>query len=166
MKEVCNESGKSLLHTAIDRGHFKVAELLINHGADLDKQDNDKNTLLHLAAKLDSQDEELVNLLIEKGGREQLKKQNNNKDTPLHIALRNRHVKTVELLLDHQPPMSITNEKGDTPLHLAAQSGDLTCAKMILDKSEHLVFEENRDKHLPLHKAMKGKCNLFYSISL
>ena len=158
INEVCY--GKSLLHTAIDMSHLKIAELLINRGADLDKQDNDGNIPLHLAAVKGSQHEKLVKSLIEKGDKEQLSRQNNKGNTPLHIAAKTGHFRVVQLLLDHQVPVEITNYDGDTPLHLSAQSGDATCVKMILDKDKSLVHWENSEGHLPLHKAIAGKCNL------
>ena len=94
INEVHKESGKSLLHTAIDHGHVKVTELLINLGADLNKHDNDGNPQLHLFAQLNSQNEELAKLLITKGNKQKFRIQNNDADTPLHIAIESRHFET------------------------------------------------------------------------
>ena len=145
-----------MLHIAADQGHEEVVTFLIKKvPVELfRKKDHNGDTPLDTA--LQNGHRKTVESLI--GCQPQVETQRWH--IPLHTAIEKRQFKTVESLLDHQTPVRIKNGEGDTPLHLAAQSGDVSCAKMIFDKDNYLMLEENDDGQLPLHKAIKGRCNL------
>lgn len=47
----CDEHGSTALHRAIQKGHSKIATILLEHEEDLvNAEDNDRNTPLHIAA--------------------------------------------------------------------------------------------------------------------
>ncbi|KAA3679404.1 uncharacterized protein DEA37_0010633 [Paragonimus westermani] len=46
-------------------------------------------------------------------------------DTPLHDAIAGQDVRLVELLLKHNPDLTITNNSGQNPLHYATVLGEV-----------------------------------------
>ncbi|MBX9889903.1 MAG: ankyrin repeat domain-containing protein [Amoebophilaceae bacterium] len=70
------------LHLAACDGHEQVVELLLNHGATVDKQDNRNNTALHYATRVGN--EEIVNMLLDKHAK--VNKINAAGDTAFHIG--------------------------------------------------------------------------------
>jgi len=80
----------------VKRNHRKVAELLLERGADVNAADTLFNTPLHLAALVDNQ--EVVKLLIERGA--DVNARNNRGWTPLHIAAYWNHPELAELLIE------------------------------------------------------------------
>jgi ankyrin repeat protein len=89
------EKGRTALHLAADRGHPKVAETLVAHGADVNARDDGKFTPLHLAA-IGGQ-YEIVELLLANKVDRNAKSWDNK--TPLDYAKRRKDgAKTVELL--------------------------------------------------------------------
>ncbi|CAI8048882.1 Acyl-CoA-binding domain-containing protein 6 [Geodia barretti] len=55
----------TLLHWACDRGRLNIVELLATRGADINSQDDDKQTPLHYASSCDQVD--VVTYLLSKG---------------------------------------------------------------------------------------------------
>jgi hypothetical protein len=60
-----NDDGWTPLHSASREGHVDIVELLIQHGADVNKQTNNQETPLHLASA--SGKLEILQLLVERG---------------------------------------------------------------------------------------------------
>ncbi len=46
--------GRSALHLAVERGHFRIVERLVGYGCKLDIKDRSDNTPLHVALVKDS----------------------------------------------------------------------------------------------------------------
>ncbi|KAI8910787.1 ankyrin repeat-containing domain protein [Gorgonomyces haynaldii] len=65
-----DDNGYCPLHAAVSYGHRDLVELLIERGCNLNLQDNDLDTALHLVESLD-----LAQLLVEKGADPTLKNQ-------------------------------------------------------------------------------------------
>lgn len=55
MNEV-TETGQTALHIAVHQGHVRVVERLVGFGIDLNIQDGDGDTALHIALSRDSVD--------------------------------------------------------------------------------------------------------------
>lgn len=107
------------LHWACIRGHWDVAQFLIDQGADLNIQGGDGGTPLNWAVHHDHA--EIVRMMIGKGAK--LNVQNQWGMTELHTAVWRGNIHAVEILLDHgSDPMIRTNE-GWTAMHYAFRSG-------------------------------------------
>ena len=77
--------------------NIEIVKLLLNAGADIDKQDNHGDTALIYAAIKNNI--EIVKLLLNSGA--DIDKQNNNGDTALIYAAYRNNLEIVEILLDY-----------------------------------------------------------------
>ena len=112
----------------------RVAELLLNRGADVNTRRDDHWTPLHLASlwgKLD-----IVQLLIRYGA--EVNAVDDFGKTPLHEVSQGEYesqqdgVRIAQLLLDHGADVNAQSRAGDTPLTLASRSESLKLAELLL----------------------------------
>ncbi|RXM29339.1 Ankyrin-1 [Acipenser ruthenus] len=105
----------------------KVAEMLLKSGADVNAEQENGETAMHIAARHGSLS--MLQALIEEGG--DLTCQSKAGENPLHIAVRHCHAPVVEEILRYLATeksqteatvcVSQENTEGETPLHLAAE---------------------------------------------
>ncbi|MGH0158275.1 UNVERIFIED_CONTAM: hypothetical protein FKN15_040052 [Acipenser sinensis] len=105
----------------------KVAEMLLKSGADVNAEQENGETAMHIAARHGSL--RMLQALIEEGG--DLTCQSKAGENPLHIAVRHCHAPVVEEILRYLATeksqteatvcVSQENTEGETPLHLAAE---------------------------------------------
>ncbi|XP_030644286.1 transient receptor potential cation channel, subfamily N, member 1 [Chanos chanos] len=124
------KGGKALetpLHIAarVKEGE-KVAEMLLKSGADVNAEQENGETAMHMAARYGSV--QMLRALIEEGG--DLTWRSKAGENPLHIAVRHCHAHMVKEILTYLANESREeaelcarqeNQKGETPLHLAAE---------------------------------------------
>ena len=87
--------GRSALHWTARDGHVRVAELLLDHGWDLEARTSAGQRPLHEAARCGRV--EVMQLLAARGA--DINSQDNGRWTPLHWAAREGHPAAVKLLL-------------------------------------------------------------------
>src|SRR5438105_10245956 len=75
-----DEHGRTSLHLASWKGYLGISKLLLAFGANIEAQDDDKQTPLHFACYK----EQTANLLLESGAN--IEAQDENGDTPLYCA--------------------------------------------------------------------------------
>jgi hypothetical protein len=131
------------LHLAIYRNRFKLAEILLEHGADADAaENNDGQTPLHILSEraISRTQADLLNLvlLLLKHGAA-VNNRTKNRYTPLHLAIRRNRFKLAEILLEHGADAHAENINGQTPLHILSESdiedaGDLLNLVLLLLK--------------------------------
>ena len=107
------------LFAALKRRHFRVAEILLNHGADINCQIDDR-TPLSLATV--SGDLEVANVLLKH--KADVDSQNKDGRTPLHLLVedhytRDVHLSLIRLLLEHGADPNRRNKDNKTLLSLA-----------------------------------------------
>lgn len=71
-----DSEGRTPLHWAVDRGHLKIVEILLNKSADVNAKDNEGQTSLHYAVVCER--EPLVELLIKHGADPKIKDNDGN----------------------------------------------------------------------------------------
>ncbi|XP_073186110.1 uncharacterized protein [Lepidochelys kempii] len=104
----------------------KVAEMLLKSGADVNVEQENGETAMHIAARHGNL--RMIKALIEEGG--ELTSQSKAGECPLHIAVQHSHLPVVEEILNylateksHAEASACVNQEnkaGETPLHLAA----------------------------------------------
>lgn len=124
-----NDEGRTSLHRAVATGSEPLARLLLEHGADITKQDNWGNTALHIAAE--SGGVELVTLLL---GRSADPGQVNYMGrNVLFSAVQGRNEAVVRLLLDSRlVPVNSRDSWGNVPLHVAIEQGSEDMVLLLL----------------------------------
>ncbi|RDD43947.1 Transient receptor potential cation channel subfamily A member 1 [Trichoplax sp. H2] len=119
------------LHYAAEEGFYNIAEILIENGAQLELNDGDDNTPLHLACRgaVNTQTVELLckvspSLLNSLGERSR---------TPLHIAVSYGHSTVVKTLLENGAETEKRDGSYLTPLEIAASKGHQEILECLLN---------------------------------
>ncbi|CAH2043055.1 unnamed protein product, partial [Iphiclides podalirius] len=144
-----HRNGCSALQRAAADGHVEVVRLLLEHGADPNKQDLvHGNTAAHEAAW---KGYSRCAALLGRGGAE-LRARNAAGFAPLHLACQNGHNQTCrELLLAGAQP-DLQNNYGDTSLHTAARYGHAGVTRILIS-AQCKVSEQNKNGDTALHIA-------------
>jgi ankyrin repeat protein len=136
--------GRTLLHAASKDGLMDVAQWLLKIGTDVNAQDDDHTTPLHLAAA--NGHLELVRTLLGHSV-DVAAATTRGESTPLHFASKGGHVEIVQLLIQNGADVNTRDRNQSTPLHLAQG------AKMVqlLIQSGADVNARDRSQSTPLH---------------
>ena len=128
-----DQNGDSPIYHAVCLGYNKIAELLIQKGANVNEGHHyHMNQSLLLSATVKS-DLKMAEILLQNGA------DPNAADvlgqTPLLVGAQHAGTspKVVELLLQHGANVDARNKYGNTPLHYAAQHGRIEVAKLLLE---------------------------------
>ena len=119
----------SPLAAALYRGHFRVADLLHQHGAVVNVPDHNNQTLLQ-AASADGRIG-FVRWLLDHGA--DTNSQPDDHGTPIHLAASNGHLEVIQALLEHNAHTQAVDKGGRTPLHLASSSGKAEIVRLLLE---------------------------------
>ena len=106
-------------------GHSDVVKVLVEKGANINAQDEDGQTALHLANGREPIEEyfylKVITCLIENGANVNVQDKNGN--TPLHNSLNNANIagdlKIPKLLIKKGANIEATNNKGEAPFDIA-----------------------------------------------
>ena len=146
--------GETPLFYAVQRGHEKIIELLLNRtDVNVNSQDKDGDTPLSLAARRGH--EAVVKLLLDRID-VIADSQNQEGDTPLSLAAERGYKAVVKLLLDRNVAADSQNIYGDTPLSLAAQDGYEKVVKLLLDRKDVKADSRDKNGNTPLLMAAAG----------
>ncbi|KAH8978160.1 putative ankyrin repeat protein [Lactarius hatsudake] len=142
-----------------------LRNLLIEHGADVNAQDESHRTPLHLAShkgerfikryRQATYDEtaEIVRVLIRHGA--DLTARDKTQSTPLHLASSKGSGDTMKLLILNGADVNAQDERHSTPLHLTASShfalkGNVV--RLLLSHGANVSAKDDRDQ-TPFHIA-------------
>ena len=159
------ESGKvtdipgGALFSAIDYQRSEMAQLLLNHGGQLNLQNGREKSALILAAS--HGDVEVVKKLLERGIDVNLKGEGGS--TALlsvllaedHVVPQQSKITIVELLLEYGANADVKNDRNFTPLKCAIKSRSAEIVKLLIDKDKDLVYRQDKSErdrwHLLYH---------------
>ncbi|XP_043543760.1 transient receptor potential cation channel, subfamily N, member 1 [Chiloscyllium plagiosum] len=144
----------------------KVAEILLKSGADVNADQENGETAMHVAARHGNL--KMIQALIEEGG--DLIWQSKVGENPLHIAVRHCHLSVVEEILSyltnqrsHTEAVACVNQEnkeGETSLHLAAeikkdvvhfQQEDTQIVKLLMEYETDITATTKLTHETPLH---------------
>ncbi len=137
------------VHEAVKSGDVSKLQQYIIDKVDLDRQDKDENTPLHLAAVMGRED--LAEMLI-RGGAGIKKIENDIGLSPIQYAAIAGQANVVKILLDNGASVNEKNSKGETLLLLAASRGHLAVVKLLLERGADVNMADNNNER-PLHVA-------------
>ncbi len=136
-------NGHSALAQAVIHGHFKVARLLIKHGADLTARTDEGNTLIMLAVL--SKNPDIVDFLLARniesiGQGIDINAQDKVGDTALMLAAASAQDRVIEMLLHAGADPQLRNKEDLNAFQIATNAGHADTARFIHDKSS-FVFK-------------------------
>ncbi|EMS50059.1 Protein TANC2 [Triticum urartu] len=119
---------KTPLEHAVDGNNLPALRYLLDHGADLNQEEDDGDTVLHHAARKGRC--EIVKLLLARGADVNGSSEHG---TPLHLAAVKGHESTVEVLLEHHADVNkVVTSNLVTPLKAALLSASMPCVKLLV----------------------------------
>ncbi len=145
-----SDGGTCLLWASVTN-HKEIVELLLNHDANPNIQDNEGFTPLHAA--IENNCIGIVSLLLSRGANPNL--QNNEGITPLHwAAFEPPRVEILELLLQQTNiNLNTQNTDGTTPLYAAVCSRNREIVNSLLSRGANPNIQDNNG-NTPLHAAV------------
>lgn len=123
---------------AISNANTEMVELLIIAGANVNAQNHNLQTALHIAVQLGKI--EMVKLLLSFTARTDIKDYRGN--TPLHVAAMNLHADIVQILLENKVEIDAQDNAGNTALHLVLWR-DADIAQLLLNKGADTMIKNN-----------------------
>jgi len=130
-----NAGGWTALHIVARENFYGLAKYLIRYGhADVDEEDNNMNTPLHIASKYGNHT--IAQLLINNQANINFK--NLNGWTPLHIACQNEQTEVVRDLLENGAKVNLTTQDSKTALHIACENDNKNIIQLLLDHKANI----------------------------
>ena len=148
-----NGAGETPLFVAINARHTQVAKELIALGASINETDNKKRSILERACQ--SNDQEIVGLVLKSPKFKDINAKNSNNETPLHIASTISDPQIVQMLILKGALLEEKDKEGETPLHKATMSRSLSKIEMLIDNNADLSAV-NKYGETPLHLAARN----------
>lgn len=135
----------------LDTAYTEIAQLLIDHGADIRATSTPDATLLHLAAAGGYVG--IARLLLERGL--SVAAQDSVGNTPLHEAADGGHDEIVRLLIERGGDVNARNAQGQTPLHRARGNHCVTARLLVEAGAVETVRDEEGWLPDPGHTARR-----------
>ncbi|MBL4588132.1 ankyrin repeat domain-containing protein [Candidatus Babeliales bacterium] len=127
--EYSDEAGQKLLRYTRHGNIDGVEKSLKENNVNINIQNENGNTALHLATITEKGCHEIVSKLLEYKADPNMK--NNDGNTPLHLAAKNGQIVTLNLLLAKRADTIIQNNDKKTPLDLASAKGHNFSVKIL-----------------------------------
>jgi uncharacterized protein len=124
-----SSDGFTPLHLAAFFGQEAVANLLLQHGGDVQPASRNPMQVTTLHAAAAGRNLPLVRILLEHGAKPNARQQKGY--TPLHSAANNGDKAMVELLLASGADRTLANDDGKTPAQIAKDAGHPEVAAML-----------------------------------
>lgn len=132
-----SEFGSGLLHYAISGRQFDIAMFLLDNGIDVNMQNIDGQTALHLICMEQTRNIDITREILQKGVNVNIQdKYGNPAIWTAAFNCKGRNYDTVQLLMSYNPDISIVNNVGLSALDIAIRSNDDVLLNILLRKTE------------------------------
>lgn len=131
------------LSVALRWKHFRIAEFLLEHGANIDVRGSKNQTPLHTV--IQRSDNDAMLFLLKHGA--DVNARWDDLSTPLHLAASTGRFEAAQMLLAHKADTDSRNGWGQAPLHLVAEP---RLAQLLLDFGADVNARDNHHA-TPLH---------------
>ncbi|KAG8622889.1 hypothetical protein KVT40_009400 [Elsinoe batatas] len=121
-------TGQTVLHLSVQESSYAMMRLLLNHGAEVNKQDSHGITPLHMAAH--NGNTEAITTLLEHTADPNIADWSGR--TPLLVAVKQGHRIAVTLLLKAAADIHWKDNSGHSALHVAVQVGSEKIVSILL----------------------------------
>lgn len=150
--DLVNFKMTSVLHLAVQREHINCVKTLVEHGCNVNIQNQLGDTPLHDAIHLGHRE---ITEYLTKCERFNFDTTNEHGFNVLHIAAIKGDCFAIEKLIDASPQL-VNQQKADghAPLHIACINGHRDAAEVLIDKGCASMDLKNRRKHSPLMLAL------------
>jgi ankyrin repeat protein len=142
--------GQTPLHTASRHGDVELAQVLLEHGAEIDALDNEGKTSICLASEIGHV--ELVQFLLKQGADAEAQDDVIDR-SPLETAVLYGCMEVARVLLEHGVDANAQNKRGHTPLFMASEWGNPAAARLLLSYGAD-VKARCKDNQTLLHVAI------------
>ncbi len=142
--KLVDKKGRTLLHWAAYAQNPTCTEKLLNSGANLNAEDNNKDTPLHLALRNYKMERswfgrsgpQCAKILLDRGA--EVEGHGIGGQTVLHEAAGKGASDVLEFLLKYNVNINMTNNAGNTPLKLALDNDKQECVTMMMQRGAKL----------------------------
>ncbi|XP_031632810.1 26S proteasome non-ATPase regulatory subunit 10-like isoform X5 [Contarinia nasturtii] len=142
------------LHYAAVRAYADIVKCLIKNGAEVNDEDENKQTALHWAIISNGYAKtEIVKYLV--SHRANVQAENIWQETPLHSAADKGDIEIVKYLVNHGANVHAVNIWQETPLHSAASNGHTETVKFLVEHGANINVKDN-SQHTPHYYANKN----------
>ncbi len=145
-----DENGNTLLLTAILSGQEKIAQILIEKGADVNVQPHSHGLSPLMVASVRAM-ENVVPVIIAHGAR--VNATGKRGQTALYLATFSKKSKIVQDLLEAGADPNLADEQNQGPLYLATLKGEQEMVRMLLDKGADVHIKAGELEHSALMAA-------------
>eukprot|EP01088_Endostelium_zonatum_P001747 TRINITY_DN1209_c0_g3_i2.p1 TRINITY_DN1209_c0_g3~~TRINITY_DN1209_c0_g3_i2.p1 ORF type:complete len:429 (-),score=121.70 TRINITY_DN1209_c0_g3_i2:97-1383(-) len=143
--------GQTALHLACSNGSLDVIQILLEQGADVNKQDDNGNTPLHAA--VGDGNIECCRLLLDAKADINVQEKMHG-DTPLHkVVAPDDFEDLCQLFIKRGAIVDIKNNVGATPLMKAAEAGSIGCMDKLLAAGADCKLQDNSG-NTAMHRAV------------
>ena len=159
-QEAWDSTGTSLLFFRKESIYVLRLQVLLDHGANADAENDEGKTPLHLVSQGDYDSQELgvniARLFLERGVNVHAQDKDNN--TPLHSAAFSGMLEISRVFLDHGANVNAKSKQGRTPLHQVArgkynsEKHGVGIARLLLERGTD-VHAQDKDDNTALHLA-------------
>ena len=151
--DIKNSTGATPLIVAAQAGDLDAMRKLIEHGAQVNAQDTQGNTAMHMAIPVEVH-REAFEILLNNSANPNIRNSIHG-DAPLHVVVAlDRPVPVLEILLSRGADVAIFNFDGKTPLYSAVEKGRSALIPVLLQHGSD-IFTATNQGVTPFEKALE-----------
>lgn len=146
---------RSPIYFAVKNEHVQIVQLLVHHGADVNKPHADVQVDACLIVAARSGRADIIQLLLDHGA--DVNATSENRESALGVACDGGHFEATKLLLQYGVGPAKCDRDRNSPLYTASAKGYLKIVKILLEVTPDISIDSrNDDGWTPLHAAARG----------